>query len=212
MAVSLVMFDLDGTLVDAYDAVHMSLNEAFSQHQYPQISHEEIKRNVGWGETHLVRQFVKPEDLNAVLNTYRAHHRSVLPGRVRFLPGVEQLLSYLKSKDILVALATNRPRPFTEIIVKDMGLDQHLHDMICGDEVESPKPSGDMLRIVMDRLGYLPDQCLYVGDMTVDALAGHDAGVCTIVVTTGSCTRGELMEANAQAIVDNIEHVQRFIN
>ena len=85
-SLKLVIFDLDGTLVDAYGAVRDSLNAAFVKLRLPTIDLQTVKNSVGWGEKKLIRKFV-PADLAArALKLYQRHHVEILKSEVKFLP------------------------------------------------------------------------------------------------------------------------------
>src|SRR5262245_54914291 len=113
LKIKLIIFDLDGTLVDAYKAVAASINHALSTFGFPKIDDETIKRSVGWGDKVLVSKFVPPEKLDQVLSVYRLHHRSALKSGTKFLPGAKQLLERLKEAGYQMAIASNRPSRFT---------------------------------------------------------------------------------------------------
>src|SRR5262245_35251088 len=116
----LVIFDLDGTLVDAYKAVAARLNHALKSFKYRVLDDPTIKRYVGWGDKNLVSKFVRPEDVDRMLSVYRAHHRSALKSGTKFLPGAKPLLDALKKDGYQLAIASNRPSRFTHIILKHL--------------------------------------------------------------------------------------------
>ena len=70
-----VIFDIDGTLVDAYKAIAQSLNRALVQLNYPPADDDEIRRKVGFGQKHLLECFLKPQDVDKALSIYRHYHR-----------------------------------------------------------------------------------------------------------------------------------------
>ena len=87
-----VIFDLDGTLVNAYPAVERSMNYALAKAGFPRVSAHIIKRSVGWGDKHLIEGFVGKKRAPRVLATYRRHHKGSLQTGVTFLPGALQIL------------------------------------------------------------------------------------------------------------------------
>ena len=181
-----VIFDLDGTLVDAFKAVTVSLNYALREKGYSVLSHETIKRKVGWGDRHLVACFVKPNDVDAVLAVYRRHHRTSLTKGVRFLPGAKKLLADLKKRKYKLAVASNRPTFFSHIILRTLSAKKYFDYVLCADRVKNPKPAPDLLKQILKKSALKPSQALYVGDMTIDARTGRRAGVKTVIVLTGS--------------------------
>jgi phosphoglycolate phosphatase-like HAD superfamily hydrolase len=85
MSVRLVIFDLDGTLVDAYPAIASSVNFTLTKLGFPEASYNQIKRAVGWGDRHLLARFVGEELSYKAIKLYRRHHAKALKSGVRFL-------------------------------------------------------------------------------------------------------------------------------
>ena len=209
--IKLVIFDLDGTLVDAFQAVTRSLNYALEEAGFNAVDHNVVKSSVGWGDRHLVSLFVPPADIDKVLSIYRQHHSRSLKDGVTFLPGAKALMNDLKNAGILLAIATNRPSRFTHIILKHLRVFSIFDCVLCGDQVANPKPAGEILETVCARLSTELQHALYVGDMTVDMEAGKNAGITTIAVTTGSCSADQLQAHNPYRVVQNVEEVAGIV-
>jgi phosphoglycolate phosphatase len=207
----LVIFDLDGTLVDAYRPVAQSLNYALAQKKYNPISDSIIKRKVGWGDRNLLSNFVAPSHLDQVLRIYRRHHKKALFNGVKFLPGAKQTLYQLKKKGYRLAIASNRPTVFTRIILRRLNVLSLFSCVLCADKVKRPKPSGDLLRGILQKFSLSVEQCLYVGDMTIDIETGKDAKVQTIAVSTGSNTFKELLFCKPYACMKELKELVRHI-
>lgn len=202
--IKLVIFDLDGTLVDAYKAVADSLNYTLAQVGCAPVDDEKIKRTVGWGDRHLVGTFVDQGNLDRALSIFRQHHARALKAGTSFLPGARQLLDKLKAKGYVLAVASNRPTRFTHIILKHLKIQTAFDHVLCGDKVENPKPAADILEQILVKFALTPDEALYVGDMTIDVETGHEAGVKTVVVVTGSSTKEEIARLKPFKIIDHV--------
>ncbi len=207
-----VIFDLDGTLIDAYEAVTESMNHAFDAIGYDQVTMDTVKRNVGGGERALISKFVRPEDVDKTLSVFRRHHRFALKSGVRFLPGAKELLKELKSRGIRIAVATNRPSRFTHIILKQLNYINHFDCVISADKVAEPKPAPDMLDFVIQSFAIQPHEALYIGDMAIDVQAGNRANIRTVAVTTGSNTHEEIVSDQPFAIVSSMTDMTEIID
>ena len=207
----LVIFDLDGTLVDAYQGVASSLNYALAQMNCAPVDDESIKRSVGRGDRHLVATFLTEDDVDKALSIFRQHHARALKEGTVFLPGAKQLLNKLKAKKYALAVASNRPTRFTHIILKHLGLQQTFDYVLCGDKVARPKPAADILEQVLKKFSLTPNEVLYVGDMTVDVQTGNNAGIKTVAVVTGSSTKEELTSLQPFRIIDQVSHVAQIV-
>ncbi len=209
-SIQLVIFDLDGTLVDAYPAIADSINHMMKEMGYPPVSLRKVKRLVGWGVDSLVRCFVREDQAVKALEIFRAHHDTRLRGKIRLLPGVKSLLPFLKKKGCVLALASNRPAKFCHIILKALGIDAYFDHVICGDGVKRAKPHPDMVRKILRQSRISSGKTVFVGDMSVDIECGRAAGVFAVAVTTGSCTRAQLKAARPDRMIGRISQVCDF--
>ncbi|MCK5083582.1 MAG: HAD-IIIA family hydrolase [Candidatus Omnitrophica bacterium] len=203
--IQLVIFDLDGTLVDAYQAVAGSVNYTLAQTGRAPVDDKAIKRAVGWGPRYLVGTFVDREDLDRALSIYRQHHARALKSGTKWLPGARELIEALDGQGYRLAIASNRPTRFTHIILKHLKAERAFDHVLCADKVAEPKPAGEMLEKILAKFSLSPEEALYVGDMTVDVETGHAAGVRTIAVLTGSSSREEVAACKPLAIIDHIK-------
>jgi len=207
----LIIFDLDGTLVDAYPAIIRSLNYTLRRTGYPVQDSLTIRRAVGWGDANLLRPFVKEKDLNKALSIYRRHHALSLMKYSRLFPGVDALLLNLKDKGYKLAVASNRPTRFSWILIRSLGLAKFFDYVLCADRLKQGKPHPEILTKIMRRFSAKPSQALYVGDMVIDAQAGRRARVRTLIVTTGSSSLGEIKKEKPYKIIRKIKELHRFL-
>ena len=211
--IKVVIFDLDGTLVNAYPAVAKSVNYTLNKLGFAPRSHDEIKCSVGGGDHQLMIHFVGEKLGLKALSIYRPHHTKALKmkGLVKFLPGVLGILKFLKGKGYKLAIASNRPTKFTRIILKVLGVLKLFDVVLCADRARRPKPYPDMLWVIAKRLGFDKSEVLYVGDMTIDINCAHQAGVRVVAVATGSSSKKELKELKPWQIIDRMVQLKSII-
>lgn len=207
----LIIFDLDGTLIDAYPAIIRSFNYTMRRLGYPARDAATIRRAVGWGDEFLLRPFVKAHNLKKALQIYRSHHKRALFKGSRLFPGVKGLLSRLKIKGKKIAVASNRPTKFSLILMRYLGLDKYLDYYLCADKLRRGKPDPEILNKIRRKFSLKTKDVIYVGDMVIDAQAGRRARVKTIVVTTGSSTRQELKKEKPYRIIDRITALLKLL-
>ena len=206
--VRLVIFDLDGTLIDAYKAVYQSINFAMKKMGFPKISARTIHRSVGWGDLHLIEKFVGKERLEGALAIYRRHHRTSLKNGTTLLPGALKLLRLLKKNKYRIAVASNRPTKFSLIILKQLNIRKYFDYVLCADKLKKGKPHPEILQKILKRFSLKGHEALYVGDMIIDLQAGRGARIKTIAVTTGSCTKSELARYKPYAVIARVDQVR----
>lgn len=211
-AVRLVIFDLDGTLIDAYPAIIESFNYTMDACGYARRRPAVIKAAVGWGDRNLLKPFVRAADLDKALQLYRRHHRRSLVHRSRLYPGVRLLLRWLEARGLKLAVATNRPTRFSHILLRHLRIKDMFDTVLCGDAIGHIKPHPQILRMIMRRLKVSPDQTLFAGDMTIDVQTGKRAGVFTVAVTSGSSSRRQLAAEKPDRILPAIRQLRRLLS
>ncbi len=207
----LIIFDLDGTLVNAYRAVRSSINHTLKAMGFPLRSAAVIKSCVGWGDQHLLQGFVGKAKAGAALKIYRRHHAAALKTGVRFLPGVQAMLIFLKRFGYQLAVASNRPTKFTLLILNILGARAYFDMVLCADKVQRPKPHPDMLMEIMRALKVKKEETLYVGDMTIDVITGKRARVRTVAVVTGSSPAAQLKQLKPWRVIDKMSRLKTII-
>ena len=201
MKPKLIIFDLDGTLIDAYPAIIDSLNYTMRRLDMSVQGSDIIHRAVGKGDENLLKPFVKRKDLSRALIIYRRHHRLSLLRGSRLFPKARDLLRYLKKKGYNLAIASNRPSEFSWILLKHLKIGKYFDYVLCADKISRRKPHPEILNKIMKRFSLGPEEVIYVGDMLIDIRSGRRAGVKVIAVPTGSSTKKELKKEGPYKLV-----------
>lgn len=211
MKKQLAIFDLDGTLVDAYPAINASFNAVMARLGYPRQTPLVIRRAVGWGDRQLLEPFVSKADLDRAQKFYRSHHARALTEKVRWLPGARALLVFLKKSGLRLAIASNRPTRFTGIILKTLGARKFFDVVLCADKLARRKPHPLIVRTILERCRMKPGQTLYVGDMAIDVQTAQRAKVDVAAVSTGSSSRRELARLKPTYLLKNVSEVRQIV-
>lgn len=209
--IKLVIFDLDGTLVNAYPAIYRSFNYVMWELGYPIKDDLTIRKAVGWGDENLLRPFVEAKDLKRAALLYRRHHEQSLIKGSRLLPKVRLLLRRLKSKGYKLAVASNRPTKFSLILIRHLKLEEYFDYVLCADKLKKGKPHPEILNRIIQKFSFRPKETLYVGDMVIDAQAGRRAKIKTIVVTTGSSMVKELKREKPYRLMHRVSGILRLL-
>jgi phosphoglycolate phosphatase len=206
----LIIFDLDGTLVDAYTAIGESFNYVMRQFGLKPQSLSTIRRLVGWGDINLLKPYFLQSDLKRALSLYRAHHQRSLLKYSCLYPGAKPLLRRLKQKGYRLAVASNRPSKFSQVLLKHLGIGVFFDYVLCADQALHGKPHPEMLNRIVKRFALKKSQALYVGDMVIDAQAGKRAKVNTIIVTSGSSSKTEIRRERPFRIISAISGLRQL--
>ena len=211
--IKLVIFDLDGTLINAYPAIISSFNYVMRALGSPKQEALTIRRAVGWGDENLLIPFLKrKEDINKALILYRKHHAKSLLRGAKVLPGARHLLTRLKKDNYKLAVASNRPTKFSLILIRHLKLEKYFDYVLCADKLKQGKPHPDIINKIRRKFSFGPAQVVYVGDMVIDIQAGKRAKVKTIAVSCcGSSTAEELRQERPYRMVKNIRELSRIL-
>ena len=205
--IKLVIFDLDGTLVDAYAAIESSFNYVMRKLGLKPKSASLIRRAVGWGDANLLKPYLEGNNLRRALSIYRRHHEHSLLKQSRLYPAVRPLLRGLKSKGYKLAIASNRPTRFSLILLRHLRIIEFFDYILCADKLKRGKPHPEILNKIIRKFGVKKSQVLYAGDMIIDAQAGRNSGVKTVIVTTGSSSLAEIKKERPFKIIPRISRL-----
>ncbi|MBL7130062.1 MAG: HAD family hydrolase [Candidatus Omnitrophica bacterium] len=196
----LIIFDLDGTLVNSYPAIICSTNYTLQKLNLRKQSIEAIKKAVGWGDKTLLIPFVGKKNLKLALKIYHKHHKKSLREKTTFMPYAKRLLVYLNKKKYKLAVASNRPAKFSDILLKHLNIKEFFDYVLCKDQIKFGKPHPSILNKIMQKLKVSRQKVLYVGDMAIDVRTARRAKVKTFAVVTGSSSFMELKKESPDFI------------
>lgn len=211
MKTKLVIFDLDGTLADAYKAIISSVRFTLKELGYRKVSARRIRKAVGWGDERLLLAFIDSRYLRTALAIYRRHHRLSLKKYSYLLPSARELLGYLADRGIKIAIASNRPTEFTNIILNNLKIKKYFDYVLCADKLAQGKPHPRILLNIIQKLKVNPSEVLYVGDMAIDVQTAHRAGVRAIAVSGGSSAIAEIKKAKPFKIIRSLAFLKKYL-
>ena len=187
-----IVFDLDGTLIDGYDAITESLAFAMTRLGKTPFPADRVRGMVGRGLEKLVEDAVGAANAPEGVRLFREHYAEVALDGTRLMPGVEEVLAALAGAGYQMAVASNKPAHFSRKILEANAIAGHFL-AVGGPGPETPaKPDPRMLRDLMKRAGADSESTLVVGDMEIDAEFARAAGCRAVLVPGGSRSREEL--------------------
>lgn len=145
----LIIFDLDGTLVNSYPAIISSTNYTLEKLGFRKQTAKVIKKAVGWGDKQLLYPFVGSKNLDKALGIYRKHHSKSLQRLTFFMPYAKRLLLYLNKRGYKLAIASNRPHKFTDLLLRHLGIKRLFDYVLCKDQIKFGKPHPSILNKII---------------------------------------------------------------
>lgn len=204
-----VIFDLDGTLVDSYEAHFHSFREVFKRDFGLDFTRDDFRLLFGKLASNIAREFIEgrgasTEDYEAVAQEKRRLFRKKYVREVRYFPGVEDVLRELKDCGLRLGIASNSKRGDIEAMMRVTGLEDFIEEYVGVDEVENAKPDPELFLECGKRLGVAPKECVGVDDSLSGIKASIDAGYGTIAVLTGGAEREEVEELQPDLVAKSL--------
>ncbi len=189
----LVMFDLDGTLMDSVPDLAAAVDKMLMLLGREPAGIARVRDWVGNGSKVLVRRALAgqlrhdgvadelaDEALALFMRAYSGSHELTT-----VYPGVRECLDWLRERDVKLSIITNKPAQFIEPLLEEKGLAGYFHWLVGGDTLPQQKPDPAALLWVMSQAGVAPDASLFVGDSRNDVRAAKAAAVPCVALTYG---------------------------
>ena len=206
-----LVFDLDGTLIDGYEAIADALAFAMGRLGEAPLPLPRVRRMVGHGLESLLEEAVGKDRAAEGVRLFRERYPEVAVEKSHLMPGVAETLDVLGSRGHRMALASNKPARFSRMILEAKGVAGHF-GAVAGPDAETPaKPHPTMLRRLMTEAAVSPDETIAVGDMEVDSDFARAAGCRIVLIPGGSRSRQELLGVDADALLDSISALPAWL-
>jgi phosphoglycolate phosphatase len=185
--IALLIFDLDGTLVDSQQDLALSVNALREQMDLFPVAQDLIATYVGQGVNVLIRRALgdqaTDEKIEKGLAIFLDYYRRHMLDNTDTYPGVREALEELKH--LKLAVLTNKPSRFSREILAGLKIGHYFSTVYGGDSFAQKKPDPIGVTTLMSNTGLSPGQTLMIGDSDTDVLTGRAAGVWTCGVTYG---------------------------
>lgn len=209
----LLIFDLDGTLIDSKQDLADSVNATRAWMGLEPLPLEQVSSYVGNGAPMLVRRALPgateaqlAEALRHFLNYYREH----MLDATTLYPGVREALDEMHDAGKHLAILTNKPVRFSVTLLEGLGLDLHFFRIYGGNSFQEKKPHPVGIHALMQERGIAPENTVMVGDSAVDILTARNAGTLACGVSWGF--RPETFEeAPPDLRIDDLRELSRLV-
>lgn len=211
MKYKLVIFDLDGTLLDTLDDLSAAVNHAMQQRGFPLHTRDEYMKMVGHGARNLMSQALPMEHkddealIDAALADFRTYYNAHIDVYTKPFPGIQELIAALHQKGVMLAVASNKFQEGTEHLIKEF-FPEIPFVAVLGNRQGFPlKPDPEVVGEVLRKAGISQDQAVMVGDSDTDMETAANGGIQGIAVNWG------YREMNEWGHVDNVEELHKIL-
>jgi len=210
---SVLIFDLDGTLVDSKKDLTASVNHIRQQFELPFLTEEEIARFIGNGALMLIRRALGSKatesNVQSGLQMFLAYYRAHMLDYTALYPGVRDTLDRLA--DCKLAVLTNKPVHFSCAMLDGLGIYKHFSAVYGGNSFDHKKPDPvGVFQILSDTRGNR-ERTWMIGDSAVDVLTGRNAGIKTCGVTYGYATE-TFTDVPPDFLIDNFSDLEALVH
>jgi phosphoglycolate phosphatase len=193
----LILFDLDGTLVETAPEICDAVNDTLQHFSFAKVSQGQVNDWIGHGTLELLIQalaFVQgisdvavrsSERLADIAAIFKTHYRARCGTRSHCYPHVLETLRRLKSQGVLLGVVTNKEGAYTQTVLDAHGLTPLFDCVVSGDTLPTKKPQPDGVLSCLERFQVSADRTLFVGDSSIDVATARNAGVAVWVVPYG---------------------------
>lgn len=213
--VQLVIFDLDGTLINSVEDLRDATNYALNKNGYPEHEIDKYYYFVGNGILKLIERAV-PENtdknmVQKVLSDFSQYYGKHYADKTKPYQGISELIDTIKKSNVKIAVASNKADNFAKTIIKDIFGD--VFDYVIGQQDNIPKkPEPDMINMIMNSLKVNQADTVMVGDTNVDILTAKNSCIKSVGCLWGFRTRKELEDAGADFIIAHPQELLYIVN
>ncbi|OFW71473.1 MAG: phosphoglycolate phosphatase [Pseudomonadales bacterium RIFCSPHIGHO2_12_FULL_40_16] len=206
-----LLFDLDGTLVDSATDLHRAMNMSLNALQLPTVTEEQVRVWVGKGTAlfcqstlqHLTGK-VDPAQQQQLLETFLKIYNADPCVETQPFDGILEFLEWGLAQKKTMICVTNKPELPARAIVDQLGMTHYFADVIGGDRFEERKPHPRQLLHCVEQYAQSKDQVLMIGDSSNDVEAARRAGIDCVVVSYGYNHGENILDCQPQQVVDNL--------
>lgn len=213
--ISLVVFDLDGTLIDSAPDLANAVNATLAERDLAPAGVDKVRHWVGNGSHKLVERALTDAlgaasesldagELDAAHQRFLAHYADAPCERTQLYDGVRECLQAIQALDICCALVTNKPAAFLPAILERFALTSFFALTLGGDSLNEKKPHPAPLLHAAEQTGIAPNRALMIGDSRHDVQAGKVAGFRTLAVTYGYNHGAPISDSAPDHVIDSL--------
>ena len=197
--IKLLIFDLDGTLIDSLPDLTDATNHMRQSFRLPPLDAEQVRKLVGQGARSLVARALptsSPEQVEEGLEIFLSYNLSHIADKTRLYPGVLETLQALEGRGIPLSVLSNKNVGLCREVLSRLGIAKFFPAVFGADSFPFKKPSPEPVLALLKEFGVATRECVIVGDSINDMAAGEGAGVVTVGCSYGYGDSSELAGAD----------------
>lgn len=212
--IRLIIYDLDGVLINSNPAIRESITYAIKQHNL-QYDIEKIMKQMGTPLNKILKDVLQEKDqtkIPEILAQYKKYYSEKGKDKLKLQDNVLETFGYFNENSIEQCIASNSSRDLMQPILTQLGLMNYIKFFIGLGDVEHPKPNPMSITRAMDMAKVEKNETVFIDDSSTGLTAGKAAGVNTVGIATGVHTTSQLMSVDPDFILTNIAQLREIIS
>lgn len=181
----IILFDLDGTLIDSTDAILESFHHTFDVHKITHVKDEDIKALIGYPLDAMFTNFgINDDEVWNFVATYKEHYRQISTQKTTLLERAKEAVE-MASEFAVLGIVTTKTAEYSEILMEHFGLMEYFEVLIGREDVQNLKPHAEPILKAMEALNVKTKEVWMIGDTKLDLISAKNACVNSIGVLSG---------------------------
>lgn len=207
-----ILFDLDGTLIDSTDAILESFGVAFRSFGADVPSDEEIKSHIGHPlDVMFVNLGVEAQEIDGYVAKYKEHYRDISKEKTSLLPNALKAVE-LASRHARLGVVTTKTGLYSKVLLEHLGMMGFFEVLIGREDVENPKPHAEPIEKAISFFDNIDkNKCFMIGDTCMDVNSAKNAMINGVGITSGYASLNQLKECGDKIFCDVLEAVENIV-
>ena len=206
-----LIFDLDGTLVDSYEAIYIGLEEVFNHFSIPIFPFHQLGKYLGGSLDEILKPFLAPHQIEEAKPVFRTTYSHIYLDKTSLVDGAKEVIEELFRRSIRLAVASNKSGKFCRKLLSHLGIDRFFTTIMGVGDGLRPKPYSDMLNAIVRDLGLHPNEVIMVGDTVEDIKAGKAAGIDVYALGNGYHPLERLIRERPRRILGELRDLSKAL-
>ena len=205
----IILFDLDGTLIESTDAIVSTFHHSFKMHNVPLVEDEKIKQLIGYPlEIMYAELGIAKNDILDFVATYKEEYRKISTQKTELLPNALEAIE-LASTFAELGIVTTKTGKYSKVLMEHFNLMKYFKVLIGREDVDKPKPKPDAEPIIkaLESFNFKGKNVYMIGDTKLDLLCAKNAKVNSIAVLCGYGKKEELQKFTKIIVDDTLQAV-----
>lgn len=206
-----IIFDLDGTLIDSFEAIREGFNSTLPFYGLETLTLAQTKSVVGTPLRETLAKMVGEDKADEATIIFRKRYKNVYLEKTLPMPYADEIIKKLYNGGLKLGVATNKHGGFSRKIIEHLGWGEAITSVVGEGDTPRSKPDPDMIYQNLENLSLGKKETMFIGDSPVDVKTGENASVKTIAVPTGHHSREMLIEAGATHVIDDLSRLEEAV-